>query len=128
MKYKNCTVCGKRFLGDKLRMRCYGECIWGYKRYVERIKKIKMERKLEGIDFVREKIRIRDNHTCQKCGKKWEEGQRRFDVHHIDGDKNKTHKYDNLVIEALNMITLCHKCHFSLEITKNAIKIAKINC
>jgi 5-methylcytosine-specific restriction endonuclease McrA len=26
-------------------------------------------KKLEGRDFNREKVRIRDNHTCQKCFK-----------------------------------------------------------
>ena len=62
---------------------------------------------------IRELIRIRDNHTCQYCGKKWEEGKRRFDVHHLDEDKNKTRQYDKIE-EADNMITLCHKCHMNI--------------
>jgi len=67
-----------------------------------------------GRDLVREKIRIRDNHTCQICNKKWESGQRRFDVHHKDCDKEKTRQYDNYEKEKNNMITLCHKCHLNL--------------
>lgn len=71
-----------------------------------------------GREFTREKVRIRDNHTCQKCGKKWEEDQRRFDIHHLSGDcgrfslgYDKTENLDNL-------ITLCHKCHLNLEEVK----------
>jgi 5-methylcytosine-specific restriction endonuclease McrA len=63
----------------------------------------------------REIIRTRDNHTCQHCGKKWIEGQRRLHIHHIDCDNKKTKQWDNLDIEANNMITLCHQCHFSLH-------------
>ena len=37
---------------------------------------------LSGRDRTREKVRIRDNYTCQGCGKKWQKGQRRLDVHH----------------------------------------------
>jgi len=75
--------------------------------------------KLTGImtgsrDRNRELVRIRDNHTCQICGKVWGEGKRRFDVHHIDCDNKKTRKPDNLSNEHSNMITLCHKCHLSL--------------
>jgi len=63
---------------------------------------------------VRELIRIRDNHTCQICGKVWKEGQRRFDVHHKDCIKEKTKQCDNYEIEKDNLITLCHKCHLNL--------------
>lgn len=65
-------------------------------------------------DRNRELIRIRDNHTCQICGKKWKLGERRFDVHHKDCQKEKTHKVDNLLKESENIITLCHKCHLNL--------------
>ncbi len=73
-----------------------------------------MERN-EGTDFPRELIRIRDNHTCQICGKIWEKGQRKLDIHHIDFAKEKTRQYDNFLKEKDNMITLCHKCHLNLE-------------
>ena len=39
---------------------------------------------LEGIDFIREKVRARDGYRCQESGKQWEPGQRRLDVHHLD--------------------------------------------
>ena len=70
--------------------------------------------KMGGRDRNRELIRIRDDHTCQLCGKKWEEGQRRLDVHHIDCEKEKTRQVDNLEKEQHNLVTLCHKCHLNL--------------
>lgn len=81
--------------------------------------------KLEGFSFIREAIRRRDNYTCQICGKKWKKGQRRFDVHHIDCDKEKTNKYDNWEKEKDNMITLCHKCHLNLPEHREAMADAK---
>jgi len=63
-----------------------------------------------GREIVREKIRKRDNYTCQMCGKKWMTGKRKFDVHHKDFDSSKTRQVDtNEPID--NLITLCHKCH-----------------
>lgn len=76
---------------------------------------------LSGLDFTREKVRIRDNHTCQICGKVWIVGKRRFDVHHKDLDSEKTHKYDIYENEKENLITLCHKCH--LNVHHNNIKL-----
>lgn len=66
-----------------------------------------------GRDFNREKARIRDNHTCQDCGKQWKEGQRRFDTHHIKGlCGKKSHGYDNIT-EINLLVTLCHSCHYN---------------
>lgn len=75
-----------------------------------------------GRDRARELIRIRDNHTCQKCGKKWKEGERRFDVHHKDFNAEKSRQVDVLEKEAKNMITLCHKCHLGLPEHKEKSK------
>lgn len=74
-----------------------------------------------GIGRVREIVRIRDNYTCQICGKVWKEGQRRFDVHHLDFDKNKSRRYDK-VSEISNMTTLCHKCHLNLPEHRKAMR------
>ena len=38
---------------------------------------------LGGRDYWKEVARIRDNHTCQSCGKRWKEGQRKLNVSHI---------------------------------------------
>jgi|GEM_PF-2004598 len=70
-------------------------------------------REFTGRGLTRELVRIRDNFTCQKCGKIWAEGERRFDVHHIDCDSSKTKGYDSRK-EMKNMVTLCHKCHLNL--------------
>ncbi len=70
---------------------------------------------MDGKDFLREKVRKRNNHTCQICFKKWVVGTRRFDVHHIDieFENNKTnYTQDKKLLD--RMITLCHKCHLNL--------------
>src|SRR3989344_3286690 len=51
---------------------------------IKNIKFYENHKLLEGRDRLRELVRIRDNHTCQKCGKKWIEGTRRLDIHHLD--------------------------------------------
>jgi hypothetical protein len=53
---------------------------------------------------IREKIRIRDDHTCQKCGGKGK------DVHHID--------YDISNNDEMNLITLCRSCHTKIKVSK----------
>lgn len=83
---------------------------------------------LEGQDRVREIIRRRDNWTCQICGKKWKESQRRFDVHHIDCKKEKSKQYDIWEKEKNNMITLCHKCHLNIpEHRRKMLRNFRIN-
>ena len=68
---------------------------------------------MEGRDYTRELVRIRDKHTCKDCGKKWVVGKRRFDIHHLKGLCGKKSKgYDN-VNKIKYLITLCHKCHFN---------------
>lgn len=50
---------------------------------------------------IRKKIKIRDNYTCQECGKTKTESK--IDAHHIDYNK-----YNN---NESNLITLCASCH-----------------
>ncbi len=75
-----------------------------------------------GRAHVCELVRIRDNHTCQKCGKKWVKDMRRFDVHH--NDEKKDGKSRSMGIIQWNyknfnkLVTLCHKCHFNLDMTR----------
>lgn len=79
-----------------------------------------------GRDFLREKVRVRDNHSCQICGKRWEDGKRRFDVHHLDEElegKNGFQYGNNKRID--RMITLCHKCHLNLPHIKEKMKPKK---
>lgn len=66
-----------------------------------------------GKDIVREAVRRRDGYKCYLCEKKWKEGERRFDVHHLNNlCGKKSRKYDR-VSETNFMITLCHRCHLS---------------
>ena len=71
-----------------------------------------------GREYTREIARMRDGHTCQKCGRIWRNGEKRFDIHHLDGlCGKKSRKYDRLEdIPAL--ITYCHKCHMNLDEVK----------
>jgi len=78
---------------------------------------------LEGLDFIREKVRVRDNHSCQICFKKWEQGQRRFDVHHLNPELESNREYKNSKCFD-EMITLCHKCHLNLEHIKNKRRVS----
>lgn len=74
---------------------------------------------LSGIDFLREKVRIRDNRTCQICFLVWKAGMRRFDVHHMDETMEGTsHTKGSYTLDKQNLeklITLCHKCHLRLD-------------
>jgi len=59
-----------------------------------------------GIEFnkeLKEQVRIRDNNTCQECGKHQEKFKHKLSIHHIDYDKRNNSK--------LNLISLCKKCH-----------------
>lgn len=79
-----------------------------------------------GLDFVREIVRTRDGHRCQRCFIKWKEGQRRFDVHHLDPEKEGKGFYrGNIKNDKQNideMITFCHKCHLSLPHLKEKMR------
>ena len=57
---------------------------------------------LDWTDTLKESIRQRDNYCCKLCNKK-QIGQIKFDVHHIDYNK-QNHNPENL-------ITLCKSCH-----------------
>lgn len=56
---------------------------------------------LDWTNSLRISIRERDHYTCQICGEK--QGDRAFDVHHID--------YNKLNCNPDNLITLCRNCH-----------------
>jgi len=80
-------------------------------------------KQLEGRDFLREKIRERDNWTCQICGKIWNKKTRRLDVHHLDLELegyNGSKYRANLQFD--KMITLCHKCHLTLYHIKDKMR------
>lgn len=54
-------------------------------------------------DTLKERIRDRDGHKCQLCGKTRKENGRKLDVHHIDEDKHN--------LEPSNLVALCASCH-----------------
>lgn len=70
----------------------------------------------QGRERTREQVRARDGYKCSFCKKKWEEGTRRFDIHHIMGMcGKKSRSYDKLS-EMDSLITLCHKCHMAYHV------------
>lgn len=72
---------------------------------------------MEGRDYIRMLVRIRDNLTCQNCQKKWKSGLRHFDVHHLRGCGKKSRDYDQIksMNDSNRLVTLCHRCHMNLN-------------
>jgi len=68
-----------------------------------------------GREWTREQVRARDNYACRNCGKKWVEGMRRFDIHHLNGMCGKKSLSYDSVKDMKNLITYCHKCHLNLD-------------
>ena len=60
---------------------------------------------------LKEKIRKRDNYTCQKCDVKEKDYYRKLDVHHIDYNKK------NIAIK--NLISLCGKCNIKVNTNRD---------
>lgn len=82
------------------------------------ILQIDLHGKMKGRDRAREAVRIRDKRKCQECKRKWENNERRFDVHHLNGMcGKKSRKYDR-VEDMTGLITFCHRCHMSMHRTK----------
>ena len=88
-------------------------------------------RKMGGRDYTRELARVRDSHTCQKCGRLWnpKKDKKRLDVHHLNGLCGKLTKKADSVRNLDGLITLCHKCHynhheFSMVLNGNYYKVA----
>ena len=80
-----------------------------------------------GRDAVREAVRKRDNYTCQACGKIWVPGQRRFDVHHLDGICGKKSRgYDKVKDDSSKLVCVCHKCHYHLNSFSKKGKVEKL--
>ena len=89
---------------------------WACRSIIRRIKGID-----EGRDFKREQIRKYFNFTCQNCGRKWKEGERRFDVHHFGRGSLDSRKYDTGIIDPNLVTLLCHKCHLNLPEHREAM-------
>lgn len=73
----------------------------------------------KGREFSRSLVRLRDNWTCQDCGKRRTPAmakrfkKRLFDVHHINGMCGKKSRSYDRVSDIAGMVTLCHRCHFN---------------
>ena len=114
MKNKtNCKSCKKEFSFSAIKYRNIKYC------YDCRI----FLKNLSGRDWSRELVRIKFNHTCNKCGKKWLKNKRRFDIHHLNGICGKKSRgYDN-IDDLKILVCLCHQCHLSLhEVRKKMSK------
>jgi hypothetical protein len=66
-----------------------------------------------GRERTRMAVRARDGFRCQGCRRKWKEGERHFDVHHLNGlCGKKSRGYDKLK-DMASLTTLCHRCHYA---------------
>ena len=101
LKVGNCVLCSKVF-------ESYSD------KYCKDCSSI-LEKSSGGRERTREMVRIRDNHTCQKCGKVWVNPMRRFDVHHLNGNCGKYSRSYDRANDLSGMITLCHKCHMKQD-------------
>jgi len=120
---KICLKCGKEFevlpYLENIRKYCSIKCGYSHEWSEEYKKKLSESTSMEnsihwkgGISFLpysfkfnkelKEKIRSRDNHTCQLCGKIEEENKRNLTVHHIHYDKENNNP---------DLITLCCSCN-----------------
>lgn len=76
-------------------------------------------REATGRDYVRMKVRIRDNFTCQVCGdvrtpeETFHTGARLFDIHHLHGMCGKNSRGYDRLSDIDKLITVCHRCHFN---------------
>lgn len=63
---------------------------------------------------IREKVILRDNHTCKKCGyiARFKKEKNSFQIHHLF---NKS-KYPKWFFRMSNLITLCGACHKNFHI------------
>jgi two-component SAPR family response regulator len=77
-----------------------------------------------GREYTRGLVRKRDNHTCQACNKVWQEGERQFDCHHINGLCGKKSRAYDKIKDIDEMITLCHKCHYNHPLHSQKIKLS----
>jgi 5-methylcytosine-specific restriction endonuclease McrA len=133
---KKCKNCDKVFITkNKFKKWCSKHCYKKHKpttilpKNLEKIlnKSIKKcgvwAEGMGGRDVLSEKVRIRDNHTCQICKKVWKVGERKLDVHHIDENCESIFTCENYK-KFNRMITLCHKCHLRLKNVK--VKFRKV--
>ena len=80
----------------------------------------------ESYEKIRQEVLKRDNYKCQLCG-----SSKNVEVHHKDG-KGTEYDTDHMNNDKDNLITLCHRCHLTLEAikrkreTKLEIRKAKI--
>lgn len=97
-------------LAQSERMKCY------YREYPEKATRLygkdnpaykhgeaRSRRYIGFTETRKQQVRERDQHTCQLCSRIWNGEKPRFDIHHIDYDK------DNFKL--VNLVTLCKNCH-----------------
>lgn len=76
------------------------------------------------LPAIKNKIRDRDNHVCQLCGRTEKENKKKLDVHHIHYDKENCEP---------DLITLCRFCNSKVNTNRDyyenlfIIKLKNIN-
>lgn len=118
MNPRTCQFCEREFDGYRsIAVLCP---ICRIKRKIAKAK----SRPFTGRDLVRERVRLRDGHTCQICRRVWKEGERRFDIHHIYECGLKSRKYDRKT-EMDGLITYCHRCHLTMPHNLEKMRVGR---
>ena len=86
---------------------CSNECESIARRLPEAVRS---EYNHEFTDALKERVRDRDDRTCQLCHTHESNLPRRLDAHHIDYDKTNN--------DLLNLIALCNSCHSKTNYTR----------
>lgn len=68
--------------------------------------------------------RARDKWTCQKCKRIWKMGERRFDIHHLNGECGKRSRTYDRVKDIAGLITYCHRCHLNEDSVKLKMRLS----
>lgn len=74
-------------------------------------KKYKLLRSRIEWKLWREIVFLRDDYTCQKCGK----SKCELHPHHIIQVKDLWNKNEDLIFDVNNGITLCKECHYKVH-------------
>lgn len=116
--YGLCNVCASKKMGENksgIKSHLYGMKGKLHHNYNKNPFKKKFTKLYTSPEYraVREKVLLRDNCTCKKCGfiAKFKGEKRSLNMHHLFSKTN----YQKWVFRLLNLITLCAECHINFH-------------
>lgn len=73
--------------------------------------RLQLPKGTNGRSYVRRLAGIRDNNTCQMCGKVWDKKSKRFHSHHLQGLCGRRIQKCDKIKDLPLLVTLCASCH-----------------